>query len=75
MKYEYYGYPKDFIFTYQRAVMDTTVEDVQRVAAKYLQPEQMIAVVVGQGDRLKDELKTLNRRVEMLDITIPEAGS
>lgn len=75
MTYEYYGYPKDFIFTYQRAVMDTTVEDVQRVAAKYLHPEQMIAVVVGQGDRLKDKLKTLNRRVEMLDITIPEAGS
>ncbi len=74
MTYEYYGYPKDFIFTYQRAVTDTTVEDVQRVAAKYLHPEQMIAVIVGQGDRLKEELKDLDRRVEMLEITIPEMG-
>ncbi|UOO13175.1 MULTISPECIES: pitrilysin family protein [unclassified Synechocystis] len=75
MTYEYYGYPEDFIFTYQQAVMDTTVEDVQRVAAKYLQPEQMIAVIVGQGDRLKDELEALDRRVQMLEIAIPEASS
>nr|WP_028947435.1 MULTISPECIES: pitrilysin family protein [unclassified Synechocystis] len=75
MTYEYYGYPEDFIFTYQQAVMDTTVEDVQRVAAKYLRPEQMIAVIVGQGDGLRPKLEALNRRVEVLDIAIPEANS
>ncbi|MFN9174671.1 MAG: M16 family metallopeptidase [Synechocystis sp.] len=72
MTYEYYGYPADFIFTYQRQVMATTIEDVQRVAKKHLQPDQMFTVIVGQGDRLKTELSALDQPIKSLDVTIPQ---
>ncbi|MEB3159832.1 MAG: pitrilysin family protein [Synechocystis sp.] len=72
MTYEYYGYPADFIFTYQRQVTETTIEDVQRVAQKHLHPDQMFTVVVGHGDRLNADLSALNQPIEVLDVTIPQ---
>lgn len=71
MTYEYYGYPADFIFTFQRQVAATTVEDVQRAAQKHLHPDQMFTVVVGQGDRLKSALPVLKEPIKMLDVSIP----
>jgi zinc protease len=71
MTYEYYGYPADFIFTYQRRVMATTIEDVQRVAKKHLHPDKMFTVVVGPGDRLKTDLSALDQPIKTLDVTIP----
>ncbi len=32
MMYQYYGYPKDFIFQYQKAIAAVTKADVLRVA-------------------------------------------
>ena len=72
MTYEYYGYPADFIFTYQRQVKETTIEDVQRVAKQHLHPDQMFTVVVGQGDRLNTDLSALNQPIKSLDVAIPE---
>ena len=39
--YEYYGYPKDFIFQYQKGVEAVTKADVLRVAKEYLKPESL----------------------------------
>ncbi|MEB3228874.1 MAG: pitrilysin family protein [Synechocystis sp.] len=72
MTYEYYGYPADFIFTFQRQVVATTIEDVQRVAKTHLHPDRLFTVVVGHGDRLEAELSALNQPVETLDVTIPD---
>jgi len=41
VRYEYYGYPADFLFRYQRGVKATTATDVQRVAQTYLKPESL----------------------------------
>jgi zinc protease len=35
MIYQYYGYPKDFIFQYQKAIAAVTKADVLRVAQQY----------------------------------------
>jgi len=38
VNYEYFGYPKDFIFQYQKAIAAVTKADVLRVAKQYLRP-------------------------------------
>ena len=75
MRYEYYGYPEDFLFRYQRAVKATTIEDVKRVAQKYLQPDKLVTLVVGNASAIQPPLTSLSANVTSLDITIPGAKS
>jgi zinc protease len=75
MRYEYYGYPEDFLFRYQQGVKSTTIEDVQRVAQKYLQPDQIVTLVVGNASAINPPLTSLSTDVTSLDIRIPEAKS
>lgn len=75
MRYEYYGYPADFLFRYQRAVEATTAADVQRVAKTYLKPENLVTLVVGNAAAIKPPLTQLAAEVTPVDITIPEPKS
>ncbi len=72
MRYEYYDYPKDFIFQYQEGVKATTVEDVQRVAQKYLQPEKLVTLIVGNTQEISSTLNNLGEKVQTVDISIPQ---
>lgn len=72
MTYEYYNYPTDFIFQYQKKVKETTIEDVLRVAKKYLQPEQIVTLVVGNAEVIEPSLSGLKENIVDVDITIPE---
>ncbi|MDJ0553223.1 MAG: pitrilysin family protein [Microcoleaceae cyanobacterium MO_207.B10] len=76
MRYEYYDYPQDFIFRYREEVENTTVEDVQRVAEKYLQPDKIVTLVVGNKDGIQPPLSSLGNDIKItsIDITIPEAS-
>ncbi|NEO87277.1 MAG: insulinase family protein, partial [Spirulina sp. SIO3F2] len=71
MRYEYYGYPADFVFQYQRGIKATTVADVQRVAQDYLKPEEITTLVVGNAEAMEPPLESLGSLVQMLDVTIP----
>ena len=71
MRYEYYGYPADFLFRYQKAVAATTIADVQRVARKYLKPENLVTLVVGNQKAINPPLTQLSPQVTTIDITIP----
>ncbi|WP_267383777.1 M16 family metallopeptidase [Cyanobacterium sp. uoEpiScrs1] len=72
MTYEYYGYPKDFIFSYQQGVKATTTKDVQQVARKYLIPDKMAILVVGNEEAIEPSLSHLEKTVTTIDITIPK---
>jgi len=74
MRYEYYGYPEDFIFQYRRGVEETTIEDVQRGAQKYLNPDQLVTLVVGNATEINPPLSSLtpDTTVTSIDISIPE---
>ncbi|MTJ51260.1 insulinase family protein [Anabaena sp. UHCC 0253] len=71
MRYEYYGYPADFLFRYQKAITSTTAADVKRVARKYLKPEKLVTLVVGNQTAIKEPLTNLAAQVTNIDITIP----
>ena len=70
MRYEYFDYPQDFIFQYQDQVKATTIEDIQRVALKYLQPEQIVTLVVGNSQEMNPNLKSLTGQIETINIDI-----
>lgn len=71
MRYEYYGYPKDFLFQYQKAISAVTRADVLRVAKDRFLPENLAIVAVGNPKEFGKPLSTLGK-VNMLDLTIPE---
>lgn len=71
MRYEYYGYPVDFLFRYQHGVKATTTADVQRVARTYLKPENFVTLVVGNAVAIQPPLTELAAEVTPIDITIP----
>ncbi len=70
MAYEFYGYPLDFLESFQRGIEQVTKEDVARVAAKYIHREQMAVLVVGNVGEFDKPLSSLGT-VNKLDITIP----
>jgi zinc protease len=71
LRYEYFGYPKDFIFQYQRAIAKVTAQDLQKAAQKHLKPDQLVTVVVGSDTAIKPGLAQLGK-VNTVDVTIPQ---
>ena len=72
MIYQYFGYPKDFIFQYQKAIAAVTKADVLRVAQKYFQPKNLSYVAVGNPKDFGTPLASLGMKVQPIDLTIPE---
>lgn len=70
MGLEAYGYPPDYYDTYQAQIAKVTLDDVKRVAAKYLNPSGFAVLVVGKVADFDAPLSTLGN-VNTLDITIP----
>jgi zinc protease len=71
MTYEFYGYPKDFLQKERQGVENTSREDVLRVAKKYLHPDQLRVLAVGNPAKFDQLLSTLGT-VREIDITIRE---
>lgn len=71
VRYEYFGYPKDFLFQYQKAISAVTRADVLRVAKEHIHPEELAIVAVGNPKEFGKPLTTLGKVAE-LDLTIPE---
>ncbi len=54
---EIYGLPQDYWETYPAQIMLISADDVQRVARKYLNPDTMQLVAVGDGRRIRAALE------------------
>jgi zinc protease len=56
-----YGLPEDFINQYLAKISEVTLADVDRVAKKYLNPEKMAIVIVGDRSVIEPRLKEIER--------------
>lgn len=71
MRYEFYGYPPDFLEKFRAGIEKVTRADVERVARKYLRPDKIAVLVVGNSKDFDGDLSKLGK-VTPVDITIPE---
>jgi zinc protease len=70
MIYELYGYPPDFLERFRAGVEKVTVDDVSRVAHKYIHKSKLAVLVVGNPAEFDKPLSTFGP-VTKLDISIP----
>ena len=75
LRYDYFGYPRDFIDQYQRAIQAVTRADVLRVAREHIKPEDFTGVLVGNPEQFGTPLAGLGLPVAPIDLTIPEPAS
>ncbi|MGA2653370.1 MAG: pitrilysin family protein [Terracidiphilus sp.] len=69
---QFYGYPANYLETYKAALEKVTVADLTAVAKKYVHPEKLAVLVVGNGPEIKPGLDELNLGTpKPIDITIP----
>ena len=71
VNYDYYGYPADFIFQYQKAVAAVTKADILRVAKQYIRPENFTIVAAGKPQDFGRPLSALGLEVKPIDLSIP----
>jgi zinc protease len=74
LRYDYYGYPRDFISQYQRGIQAVTRADVLRVARERVSIQDMTIVAVGNPQEFGKPLATLGLPVTSIDLTIPDPG-
>jgi hypothetical protein len=72
VRYEYYGYPADFVFRYQNALKAVTKADVLRVAQAHFKPENLAMVTVGNPKDFGSKALAMIGKVTPIDLTIPE---
>lgn len=69
---EFYGYPADYLETYKAALEKVTVADLTAAAKKYVHPDALAILVVGNKGEIKPGLDALNMGpIKDIDITIP----
>ena len=73
-KLEFYGFPADYLETYRAALEKVTLDDVTAAAKKYIHPEKLAVLVVGNSTEIKPPVDELGMGApQVVDITIPGA--
>jgi zinc protease len=73
VRLEFYGYPPNYLETYKAALEKVTVADINVAAKKYIHPDKLAVLVVGNGPEIKPGLDQLSLGpVHPVDITIPQ---
>ncbi len=65
---DYYGYPRDFLFQYQKAVAAVTKADILRVAKEYIKPGDFTIVTVGKPEDFGRPLSVLGSPVKDIEL-------
>jgi zinc protease len=62
-----YNLPDDYLQTYRDNINAVTIEDVEKAAQKYIQPDRMAIVIVGDGEEVLEQAKSYSEKVEIFD--------
>ncbi len=62
-----YDLPADYLQTYRDKVNAVTLEDVERVAKKYISPDKIAIVIVGDAEEILPQIKTYSKKIEVFD--------
>ena len=74
VRLEFYGYPPNYLETYQAALKKVSIADLTAAAKKYIHPDRLAVLVVGNQPEIKPGLDALSLgSVHPIDITIPGA--
>jgi zinc protease len=57
--------PDDHLETYRDRVQAITIEDIQRVAEKYVKPDEAAVVIVGDGASVLEQIKPYSEDIEI----------
>jgi zinc protease len=70
LTYQYFGYPNNFLFEYQKKVAAVTRADVLRVMQQHIDPANLSIVAVGNPKDFGKPLTEIGK-VEKIDLSIP----
>ena len=62
-----YDLPADYLQTYRDKVSAVTLEDVERVAKKYISPDKIAIVIVGDAGEILPQIKPYAQKIEIFD--------
>lgn len=65
---ELFGLPESYFDEYRDRIASVTRDDIERVARKYVDPERVIIVIVGNAAVIRDPIGALGMPVHELDI-------
>lgn len=65
---DFYHYPERYLEDYQQKLAAVTVADVQRVARRYLHPDRLQIVLVGDSGKFLDSVSALGLPVEKVQL-------
>ncbi len=69
---DYFGYDRNISNIIKDKIEDVTVDDIFRVAKKYLKPDELVYLFVGNKDEFIDDVASIGK-VEEIDISIKES--
>jgi predicted Zn-dependent peptidase len=62
-----YDLPDDYLQTYREKINAITALEVERVAQKYIQPDRMAIVIVGDAEEILPQAQTYAEKLEIFD--------
>ena len=62
-----YGLSDDYLQTYRDKINAVTIEDVQMAAQKYIQPDKISIVIVGDAEEILKQARSYAEKIEIFD--------
>ncbi len=62
-----YDLPADYLQTYREKISEVTIEDARRVAKKYITPDKIAIVIVGDAEEILPQIQPFSTNIEIFD--------